>query len=113
MKHLFFSCCAAAAVLGLALSGCRLSDKREVTVHAPGVKNEVCVQRVVSALSALDGVDIQALRFDLAAGTVRVKYESMKLGKKNIEHAFANAGFDANDIPAPAAAKAVLPEACR
>jgi hypothetical protein len=37
----------------------------------------------------------------------------MKLGQKNIEHAIADAGFDANGIPASAAAKAALPEACR
>ena len=95
------------------LSGCRLSDKRTFTVETPGVKNEVCAQRVAQALSTLDGVDMASLRFDLAKKTVTLTYESMKLGKKNIEHAIAHAGFDANDIPAFAAAKAALPDACR
>jgi len=105
-----------ALVLGAAalfFSGCRLSDQREFTVRAPGLKNDACVERVARALAVLDGVDLASLRFDVAAGTIQVRYESMKLGRKNIEHAIARAGFDANDIPAPAAAKAELPESCR
>ena len=95
------------------LSGCRLSDKRTFIVVAPGVKNEVCAQRVAQALSTLNGVDMASLQFDVAEGTITLAYESMKLGKKNIEHAIAHAGFDANNIPAFAKAKAALPDACR
>ena len=113
MKRLFLSCCIAWSVLGLTASGCRLSDKRTFVVEAPAVTNAACAQRVAQALSALDGVEMKTLVFDLEAGAVTVTYESMKLGKKNIEHAIARAGFDANTIPAPEAAKAALPEGCR
>jgi copper chaperone CopZ len=86
---------------------------REFTVRAPAVKNEACAQRVTQALRALDGVDLSKLAFDGPTFTIKVRYEAMKLGQKNIEHAIADAGFDANSIPASAAAKAALPEACR
>lgn len=113
MKRYILCCGAAVAAVGLALSGCRLSDMREFTVRAPAVKNEACAQRVARALAALDGVDLSTLRVDGRTGTITVRYESMKLGRKNIEHAIAHAGFDANGIPASDAAKAALPEACR
>jgi copper chaperone CopZ len=113
MKRYILCCGAAAAAVGLALSGCRLSDMREFTVRAPAVKNEACAQRVAQALRALDGVDLSKLAFDGPTRTIKVRYEAMKLGQKNIEHAIADAGFDANGIPASAAAKAALPEACR
>ncbi len=113
MKRTILCCSMAVAVGALALAGCRLSDVREFTVRAPGVKNEACVQRVAQALAALGSVDMGALRFDLQTGTIFIRYESMNVGRKNIEHAIARAGFDANDIPASAAERDALPEACR
>lgn len=98
--------------MSIILPGCRLSDKRTFTVTAPGVKNEACAQRVAQALSAVDGVDMASLRFDMAERTITLSYESLKLGKKNVEHAIAHVGFDANDVPAFAEAKAALPDAC-
>ena len=113
MKRLILYSLLVCAAIGMLGMGCRLSDKRSFTIHAPGVKNEACAQRVIRALTPLDGVDLKNISFHFGEGTIEVSYESMKLGRKNIEHAIARAGFDANNIPATEAAKAQLPPECR
>jgi len=97
----------------LFLAGCRLSDVRVVEIRAPGVRNEACAQRVRQALAQFRVIDQEKLKFDFATGTVSVTYDSMQLARKNIELAIAQAGFDANEIPADRAARDALPPECR
>jgi copper chaperone CopZ len=97
----------------LLLAGCRQTDIRTVVIQVPGVRNEACAQRVRQALAPLRAIDHTRLAFDLAAGTVQVTYDSMQLARKNIELSIVYAGFDANEIPADAAARAALPPECR
>ena len=70
-----------------------------MTVALSGVSGETDIQAVSNALSRLDGVFGGSLVFH-GAGSVTVRYDSMKLARKNIEYAVAGAGFGANDIPA-------------
>lgn len=102
----------APAVLVCVAAACRQRDMRTTTVKVPQVTNAVCEARVRAALRDLRGVEHDELRFDHAAGTLSVRYDSMQLGLKNIEHAIAAAGFDANDLPADPAARAALPAVC-
>jgi copper chaperone CopZ len=105
---------AAVAVVFLAASGgCRLSDVREATVRVPGVRNAAAAAVVRRAVGTLKGVETDRLAFDFARGTVLVRYDSMQLGLKNIEHAIRDAGFDANELPANPAARAALPPDAR
>ncbi|NLL83646.1 MAG: heavy-metal-associated domain-containing protein [Lentisphaerae bacterium] len=113
MKRLTIYSLLFVVLCGFLGNGCRLSDKRKFTINAPDVKNEACAQRVERALRSLDGVDLKLLEFDFSSGTITVTYESMKLGQKNIEHAIARAGFNANTIPADERARAALPQECR
>jgi copper chaperone CopZ len=82
------------------LSGCRVSDYREMTVNVPGMASEADAQRILAALSPLNGLDKNNTTFDLSGRTVRVRYDSMQVARKNIEIAIAEAGFDANTIKA-------------
>ena len=86
-----------AAFLALGLLGaCRQSDMRTLIVRVPQVTNAACESRVRQALQPLKG--IESLEFDHAAGTLTLRYESMILAHKNIEHAIIAAGFEAATV---------------
>jgi hypothetical protein len=97
----------------LVVAGCRLADVRTFVIQSPGIRNEACAQRVRKSLAPLRGIEFDKLVFDFAAGSVTVRYDSMQLGRKNIELAITEAGFDANGLPANPVAKAALPPDCR
>lgn len=100
-------------LLGAALlAGCRQVDIRTVTFQVPQVFNQACEQRVRQALRDLKGIDHESMAFDLVAGTVVIKYDSMLLANKNIEHKVIAAGFDINELKASPAARAALPAEC-
>jgi copper chaperone CopZ len=104
MKH-FLSLFALLGVL--LLSGCRESDIRTMTVKVPAMAGEADVQCIRKALSPLNGVNIELTVFDVPEHKITLTYDSMVVAHKNIEIAIAEAGYEANDIPAihPAAAK--------
>ena len=92
-------------------SGCRLQDIRTVEIHAPRVRSPEARAIVLPALKMLRGVDLAATTFDYENGVVTVTYDSMLVAVKNIEFAFTESGFDANELPAEPLAKARLPKA--
>ncbi len=92
-------------------SGCRKQDMRTVTIQVPGLKDQECARIVQDAFIRYPG--IKTVQPDIAARTVRVTYNSMVIARKNLEFIIANAGFDANDIPANTNAAANLPAAVR
>lgn len=96
----------------LLTSACRQRDVRVATVKVPEVVNEACEAQVRAALGHLHGLEHKTLVFDRDAGELRVDYDSMQLGMKNIEHAIMAAGFSANELSADPAARAALPAAC-
>ncbi len=70
-----------------------------MTIALSGVTGKAEVQSVSNAISRLDGVFDESITFR-DTGSVTVRYDSMKLARKNIEYAVVEAGFGANDIPA-------------
>ena len=93
-------------ILFAAVAGCRRTDVRDFTVSLPDVApaNEAAV---LAALAPYAGIDRASLRFDPAAKTLALRYDSMQLAKKNIEIAIARAGFTANGVtPESVGAKA-------
>lgn len=88
------------SVAVLCVSGCRVSDKREVTVKVPAMSSEADIRIIRGALNKLEGIDKEKTHYDLATHSVVVVYESMVLAHKNIEIAIAEAGYDANEIKA-------------
>ena len=92
MKHaaLFF-------VVLLAVAGCRRTDVRDFTVSIPDMAAGDA-QAIAAALAPYSGVDKASLKFDPAAKTLSLRYDSMQLAKKNIEISIAQAGFTANGV---------------
>jgi len=97
------------AVAALAAGGCRVRDVRTVELRVPGVADEAALAKARAALGALpdsrlsnrSGEDEKCfaiLSADFAAGTMKVRYDSMKVGTKNLVDALAKAGFEAEEI---------------
>lgn len=101
MKHLFSLLALSGVLLA---SGCRVSDVREMTVKVPAMAGEEDVQRIRKALSPLNGVNKEQAVFDVKEHKITLTYDSMVVAHKNIEIAIAEAGYDANGIPAIRAA---------
>ncbi len=80
-------------------SGCRQQDLRTVTITLTGVTGEADIRSISNAVAVLEGVFDETIVFP-GTGSVQLKYDSMKLARKNIEYAIAGAGFGANEIPA-------------
>lgn len=97
-----------AALLALG-AGCFRNTVSEIELKIPAMKTEACAQAVQGAIGRLgDGVVLD-VRFDLAARTAWVKYDNVRLGRRNIEVAVRNAGFSVNDLSANEEARAKLP----
>lgn len=105
MKALPVLLLAAAALAG----GCRVRDVRTVDLRVPGVTNEVSLARANAALRTLPDSRLSngtgknercfaILASDFAAGTITVRYDSMKVGTKNLVDALAKAGLEAEEI---------------
>lgn len=103
-----------AVLLCLALMGCRVQDLREATLKVPALSNDAAYTVVTNALDTLPGREkLQVLSVDYAKHELTVRYDSMKVGTKNLEDAIAQAGLAAGPFPANPAAAAKLSPARR
>lgn len=84
----------------MALCGCRVSDVRPFVIRVPAMASDEDVARIRKALAPLNGVNEEQAVFDVPGRTVKLTYDSMVVAHKNIEIAIAEAGYDANGIPA-------------
>ncbi len=80
----------------LTFCGCRQRDIKETSVRVPAAVTTDVQAKITSAVTSLDGVEKDTIVYN--DGVLTLKYDSMKLGIKNIEHAIMDAGFDANDF---------------
>lgn len=96
----------AAAVLA---GGCRVRDVRTAELRVPGVADTNALVKAQAALRALpdsrlsnrtgDGERcLLVLSMNFETGTMKVRYDSMKVGTKNLVDALAKAGFEAEEI---------------
>ena len=108
IKHIISLIALSFAVLLAA--GCRQKDYRTAKVQVPNVINEACEKRVRDALRPLKGIEMNLV--GVTNGVLYVRYDSMQLGLKNIDHAVKDAGFDAIEFPADPEARAKLPKEC-
>ena len=92
MKHAVFF-----LAIVLAVVGCRRTDVRDFTISIPDM-TAADAQASAAALAPYAGVDKASLKFDPAAKTLFLRYDSMQLAKKNIEISIAQAGFTANGV---------------
>ena len=107
MKRHFFPVVLLLAAALLA-GGCRVRDVRTVELRVPGVADEASLAKAKAALRTLPDsrlsnetgnadkcLDVQA---DFASGTLKVRYDSMKVGTKNLVDALSRAGFEAEEV---------------
>ena len=103
--------------LGLALgAGCFRNTVSEIELDVPALKSEACAQIVSGAIAQLGagpGGAIHEVRFNVAERKAWVKFDNVRLGRRNIEVAVRHAGFAVNDLPANEEARAKLPRECR
>ncbi len=98
-------------VAGLS-TGCFRKVDQTLEVKVPQMNSPECGKIILDALMGpIEG--IESAHPDYGNRTVTVKYNSTKLGTKNIEFVIAGVGFDANDIPAKPEARKALPAGCR
>ncbi|MBO7683733.1 MAG: hypothetical protein J6T51_03305 [Kiritimatiellae bacterium] len=88
MKHI----ATAAAIVLLAAPGCRREDIREMTVAIPGLA-ESNKAAIVAALAKYNGVVKDSYQWDLEAGTLRLRYDSMQVAQANIRYAIDEKGI--------------------
>lgn len=90
---------------------CRKHDFRTVVIQVPGLRAPECARIIQNAFSGQPGV--RSIKPDFAARTLTIDYDSMQIALKNMEFVIADAGFDANEVPACPEAAAKLPPECR
>ena len=102
---LFVALFAAALLLA---GGCRVRDVRTVELRVPGVADEASLAKARAALRALPDSRLSNetgnaekcldVRADFDSGTMTVRYDSMKVGTKNLVDALSRAGFEAEEV---------------
>jgi copper chaperone CopZ len=100
-------------VLGAAVVSCRQADIRTAAVDVPGMKGRPCAEIIMRALAQEQGVPPERVTVYLDARRLEIRYDSLRHSVKNLEMTIADAGFDANDVPASEEARRRLPAECR
>lgn len=95
----------------LFFAGCRVRDVREATIRAEGMRTEADLAKIEKALRRLPdgpltnrpGEQEQCLKIleaDFAKETLRIRYDSMKVGIANLESVLSEAGYGTEKFPA-------------
>lgn len=74
------------------LSGCRREDVREMTASIPGLA-ESNKATIVAALAKYNGIQKDSYQWDLKAGTLKLRYDSMQIAQANIRYAIDEKGI--------------------
>jgi periplasmic mercuric ion binding protein len=80
-------------------------------ISTPNVLCEDCKKRLTTYLDRYDG--IQFLNINTHKGEITVKYLTDRINIEEIKTAIANAGYDADDVPANEDAYKRLPKSCK
>jgi len=80
-------------------------------IKTPNVLCEECKKRLTTYLDRYDGIQNTVINF--RKGEVTVKYWTDRINIEEIKAAIANAGYDADDIPAEEGAYKRLPKTCK
>ena len=102
------------AFLLLAISSTVFSQVKTLQtakISTPNVLCEDCKKRLTTYLDRYDG--IQYLNINTHKGEITVKYLTDRINIEEIKTAIANAGYDADDVPANEEAYKRLPKTCK
>ena len=93
MKHSFLLASSILLASSLVLlHGCRREDIREMTVEIPGLA-ESNKATIVAALAKYNGIQKDSYQWDLKAGTLKLRYDSMQIAQANIRYAIDEKGI--------------------
>jgi len=109
MKKFLF---AALAVVALSTAG--FSQTKAVVTAVIKTPNALCADckaRIETYLKRYDGV--QEINVNFRKGEIKVKYFTDRTDIEQIKTAIANAGYDADDVPAEEGAYKRLPKSCK
>ena len=109
MKKFIIACL---LVMGIASAG-QAQTKALVTakIKTPNALCEACKTRIETYLKRYDG--ILSIVVNYRKGETTVKFLTDRINIEEIKTAIANAGYDADDIPAAEDAYARLPRTCK
>lgn len=100
------------AIVGLsAQSFSQVKALQTAKIKTPNVLCEDCKKRLTTYLDRYDG--IQYLNINTRRGEITVKYLTDRINIEEIKTAIANAGYDADDVPANEDAYKRLPKSCK
>ena len=105
----------AAAALA-ACGGCFRPVLSDVELAVPDMKTEAAARVVEQSLSDLNAGRTKYIRqveADWTNGVVRVRYDNVGLGLRNLQVAIVHAGFAVDDLPADEEARAKLSAAAK
>ena len=97
----------------ISLPACFRQDVITIELQVPQMRSDDCARLVLQSFGRLEADAILRAEPNVAEGTLRVTYNSMRLAIKNIEYAITAAGFDVNEERARPEARQALPERCR
>ena len=109
MKRLLFLVIALAGISFVASSQTKVSLTAKI--NTPTVQCDMCKERIESYLKRYDGV--LSVNVNVKKKETTVKYLTDRTNIENIKTAIANAGYDADDVPANPDAYKALPKCCK
>lgn len=99
----------AALLLAGAAAGCFRNTVSEMELDIPAMTSPAAAAKVEAGLKTL-GDAVKGIEMDVANHRAVVKFDNVRLGRRNVEVAVAHAGFAVNDWPADEEARAKLPK---
>src|SRR5215218_1269198 len=99
----FFSFCLAASAQVKAIQTAKIST--------PTIQCEMCKKKIETYLKRYDGVN--TITVNVKKKETTVKYITDRINEEEIKTAIANAGYDANEIPANEDSYKRLPKCCK
>lgn len=100
------------AVIGLGAASFSQTKVLETArIKTPTAACEACKKRIESYLDRYDGV--QYVNVNFRRGETTVKYLTDRINVETIRAAIANAGYDADEIPANEESYRRLPKTCK
>ena len=109
MKKLIFS---AILLTGISvMSNAQTKAVVAAKIKTPNALCEACKNRIETYLKRYDGVGF--INVNYRRGETQVKYYTDRINIEEIKTAIANAGYDADDIPATEDAYQRLPKSCK
>ena len=109
MKKLLF---AVIAMVGLSMAGSSQTKPMiQAVIKTPTAACQSCKERIEAYLKRYDGVI--EINVNFRKGETKVKYLTDRTDIEQIKTAIANAGYDADDIPAAEDAYKRLPKTCK